>query len=74
MKTSKLNRDRTEFRAANGIAAWWAKDGAWHIALPCPDPNPANGLRTGGFQWTGTPYNTREEAIEAIANAKPLFA
>ncbi len=57
-----MNRD--DYRTENGIASWWQKDGAWHIGLPCPDP--LDGLKTGGYRWTGDQYNSREEAIDAI--------
>ena len=43
---------RKEYRSQEGIVAWWEKDGAWHIALPCPDPDPETGLKTGGYKWT----------------------
>lgn len=58
--------DRSDYRSANGIASWWTKDGAWHIALPAPEIDPKTGLRSGGFLWTATGYNTREEAVAAI--------
>lgn len=56
--------DRSEYKSEQGIARWWEKDGAWHIALPCPEV--VDGLRTGGFRWTATPYNRREDAVAAI--------
>ena len=59
---SKL--DRTDYRSAKGIASWWAKDGVWHIALPCPEI--VDGLSTGGFRWTDAIYDSREEAVAAI--------
>ena len=64
MKMKEL--DRSDYTSEKGVAGWWAKDGAWHIALPCPDPDPATGLRTGGFRWTGAQFSTREAAIEAL--------
>lgn len=64
MSTKTKAIDRTEYRSAKGIAAWWAKDGAWHIALPCPEI--VDGLRTGGFRWTAAQFNDRDAAIAAI--------
>ena len=64
MKTQP--EDRTEFRSPKGIASWWAKDGAWHIALPCADPDPSTGLRTGGFRWTAAGFSTRAAAVAEI--------
>lgn len=63
-----LNKARADFESPNGIARWWAKDGAWHIALPAVNPDPQTGLNNGGFLWTADPYDTREEAIAAIEN------
>ena len=56
--------DRTEYRSPNGVAAWWEKDGLWHIALPCPPI--VDGLKTGGFMWTEHEFDSREKAINAI--------
>jgi len=64
-----MTENRDEYRSEKGIAAWWYKDGAWHIALPCPDPDPSTKLRTGGYLWTADQYNTKAEAIEAIINS-----
>lgn len=58
--------NRKEYRTDKGIANWWQKDGAWHIALPCPDPDMETGLKTGGYRYTADSYNTREEAIQTI--------
>lgn len=55
MKAQKLNRE--DYESPKGTASWWAKDGAWHIALPEGD-----GVR----RWTAAQFNTREEAIAAI--------
>jgi hypothetical protein len=64
--TDAGNVPRDDYKSERGIAAWWPKDGAWHIALPCADPDPTTGLRTGGFRWTAKGYSTRESAINAI--------
>lgn len=58
--------NREDFQNANGMARWWNKDGAWHIARPAPDPDPETGLRNGGFLWTGESFSTREEAVAAL--------
>jgi len=50
--------DRTEYRSNEGVAAWWAKDGAWHIALPEQGRN--------GFFWTAEQFTSKEAAIKAI--------
>ena len=50
--------DRSEYRSDTGIAAWWQKDGAWHIAIPEPGRD--------GFYWTPQQFGTREQAIEAL--------
>ena len=60
-----MKEARSDYKSDKGIAAWWQKDGAWHIALPCADPNP-EGYATGGFRWTETSYDTRSQAIAAI--------
>ena len=53
----------------NGAAlSRWQKDGAWHIALPCPDPS-EDGLATGGFMWTPECYRSKEDAMKAIDEA-----
>ena len=59
---------RTDYHSPDGIASWWHKDGAWHIALPAPDPDPKTGLKTGGFCWTEDRYPTKLDAIEAISH------
>jgi hypothetical protein len=61
--------DRADYNSPQGIASWWQKDGAWHIALPCADSDPKTGLRTGGFRWTGEQFNFRQDAIAAIERA-----
>ena len=60
-----MPEDRTDYRSSKGIASWWQKDGAWHVALPMPDLDPEPGLKTGGFLWTSDQYDTRDEAIDA---------
>ena len=57
---------RDDYKSPQGIASWWQKDGAWHIALPCTDPDPKTGLRTGGYRWTTSQYDSRDNAIRAI--------
>jgi hypothetical protein len=64
MTTELQNREN--YRSEHGLALWWTKDGAWHIARPCPDPDPESGLKTGGFRYAEGSYATREEAISAI--------
>lgn len=66
IKPTSLVGDRTRFQSANGIADWWQKDGKWHIARPCADPDPKTGLHTGGFLFTDAAFNMREEAIAAL--------
>lgn len=61
-----MAKARADFESPKGIARWWSKDGAWHIALPAVDPDPKTGLRNGGFLWTADCYDTREGAIAAI--------
>jgi len=73
MKTTE-SLDRSEYRTAQGVAAWWPKDGLWHVALPCADPNPENGLRTGGFKWSDLEFDTRNEAVTAIENPKLCYS
>ena len=65
-KSVRPTLDRSDYRSPKGLASWWSKDGAWHIALPAIDPDPVTGLRNGGFLWTGYPYPTRDAAIAAI--------
>lgn len=64
MKTAAENR--IDYNSDMGIARWWEKDGVWHIARPCPDPDPQTGLKTGGFRYTDDAYGSRAEAILAI--------
>ncbi|CAN5459612.1 hypothetical protein BH20VER3_BH20VER3_00630 [soil metagenome] len=64
MKTKEPNRE--EYRNSNGIAAWWAKDGMWHVARPAPEIDPATGLKSGGFLWTAEEYPNRAEAVAAL--------
>ena len=66
----ETNEDRTEYRSSNGIAAWWQKDGLWHIAIPCP--HIVNGLKTGGFMWTEHEFRNRDSAINAINSIADL--
>lgn len=51
-----MKPNREDYAGPNGLASWWKKDGAWHIALPTPD----------GLRWTADQYNTREQAIAAL--------
>lgn len=62
------SENRTEYRSEHGIAAWWSKDGAWHIALPVDK----NGT-SGNFRWADAQYNSRDEAIEAIEAIANVF-
>lgn len=48
---------RCDFRNENGVAAWWEKDGAWHVARPTGD---------GSVLWTDEIYRSRVEAISAL--------
>lgn len=66
MSTTEKTTDRNDFTSPRGIARWWSKDGAWHIARPCPDPDPATGLKTGGFRYDHSAYDSRDEAILAL--------
>ena len=68
------NPDRAEHRSAQGIAAHWVKDNLWHIALPCPDPDPVSGLKTGGFKWSNLEFDTRAEAVTAIENPRLMYS
>jgi hypothetical protein len=58
--------NRRPYKSKKGIALWWPKDGCWHIALPCPDPDPMTGLTTGGYHYVAEDYHTKEDAISAI--------
>ncbi len=49
-----MSANREDYNCANGIAAWWIKDGAWHIAV---EPK---------LIWSDVGYDTREEAIAAL--------
>lgn len=53
---------REDYRAANGLASWWEKDGAWHIAYP--------EVPGGPLLWTANAYDTRDEAIAALAKVQ----
>ena len=46
----------------NGLARWWQKDGAWHIARPDP-------MRGTSQYWTDESFSSRDEAIAALAKA-----
>jgi len=48
--------DRSEFRNENGLARWWQKDGAWHVARHTGDQ----------LLWTNESYRTRDEAVAAL--------
>jgi hypothetical protein len=60
-KTAATGALRKDYKSDCGIAAWWQKDGAWHIALPA-----TNRFGEPDMLWTPDQYNTREEAIDAI--------
>jgi hypothetical protein len=64
-----MNKQHDSFKSPKGIAEFWGKDGFWHIALPCADPDPATGLRTGGYRWSEE-FRTRELAVAAIEATK----
>jgi hypothetical protein len=51
--------NRIDYRSERGVASWWAKDGAWHVALPEPGRD--------GFFWTAQQFKSREDAINAIS-------
>jgi hypothetical protein len=59
--------DRSEFQNKNGLARWWSKDGAWHVARPIPNGH----INPGNLLFTEESYATREEAVAAleVANA-----
>jgi len=57
---------RLDYREKNGLATWWQKDGAWHVALPNPK-KPGNTLF-----WTDKSFSTREQAIQYI-KSKPEY-
>ena len=59
---------RQNYESPRGIARWWAKDGLWHIARPCADPDPISGLTTGGYRYTSDEFSTRDDALRAIEN------
>ena len=60
MTESKI--DRTDYHTPNGMAGWWCKDGAWHIATP------EKSTVTGRMEllWQPGLYNSRESAIAAL--------
>lgn len=51
--------DRSKYVSKKGVAAFWTKDGLWHIALPDPE-------RGDSMYWTDKAFYTRDEAIAAI--------
>jgi len=51
--------DRHDYESDQGRAAWWSKDGMWHVALP------EKGL-AGGFYWQDEAFHTKQEAIDFI--------
>jgi hypothetical protein len=57
-----MTEDRSEYRDENGIAAWWVKDGAWHVARPVQDGH----INPGNLLWTAEAFDTREQAITAL--------
>ncbi len=56
--------NRQDYQSEHGLARWWGKDGAWHIALPSRAPQ--TGLKTNVFRYTEDSYSTRDAAIAAI--------
>lgn len=54
--------DRSEYKCETGCVSWWSKDGAWHIAIA------EEGRK--GFYWTAEQFQTREQAITALAKAQ----
>jgi len=67
--------DRTEYRSAKGVAAFWCKDGYWHTALPFKPTDrdrklyPVRyppGNNGPFFKWSGERFETKEEAVKAI--------
>ena len=74
--------DRTEYRSKKGVAAWWQKDGAWHIALPYKptDRDRRNfpvsypeGDNGPFFSWTGDQHENKVAAIKAIEEHHKSF-
>lgn len=53
---------REDYQSTFGLASWWEKDGAWHIAIP------EKGME--GFFWTADAYDTREQAIAALEKSR----
>jgi hypothetical protein len=49
---------REDYSSQSGLASWWQKDGAWHIAV-------AEEGRDGLF-WTADAFDTRDQAIAAL--------
>ena len=60
--------DYDDYNYKGAIICRWSKDGAWHIALPCPDPD-ENGRATGGLRWEPYDYRTKTDAIKAVDEA-----
>jgi len=69
--------DRDEYRSENGVAAWWQKDGAWHVALPFTPTEQdrkqfsesyPEGDDGPFFRWTADQFRTKGDAIEYIEN------
>jgi len=54
-------KSREDYKSEKGIAAWWPKDGGWHIALPA-----VNRFGQMDMLWTYDQYPSRESAIAAI--------
>ena len=53
-----------DYRAPNGIAAFWSKDGCYHVARP----SPVDGI----IRWTGEEYDTLQGAIEALKTTQKI--
>ncbi len=53
--------DRTDYKSDKGVAAWWSKDGAWHIAIQESGRD--------GFFWGAEQFATKEDAIKALEAA-----
>jgi hypothetical protein len=51
---------RADYRNQNGCAAWWDKDGLWHVARPTGD---------GSLLWTDEEFRSRVEAVAALQKA-----
>lgn len=63
--------DHSEYRSRLGVVAWWAKDGAWHVAIPGIDC-----FGKPGMLWTSAQFPNAESAMIAIerGEAEPIVA